>query len=722
MSDNLKHIVGTIEKIIFQNPDNDFAVIQIIPKDALLPVVVVGTVPNPRRGQILEVWGKWAIHKEFGKQFEVENFKISIPNEKSGLEKYLASDLVRGIGEVYASRIVEKFGENTIDIMFNHPERLLEVEGIGKKRADKIASALRSAYSQQKSLSQLAAFLMGKGFGIGMVRRIWKRYGEAAINVVKENPYIIAEEVWGIGFATADKFAQNLGIEANDPRRIAAGILHILRRASDNGHCYLPKNELVESAANLLKANEDYVRKILDEAASVEKVIPFGQDGEKIFIPKLYSAESNVAQLLMNIVALPPKTKVSNVMAASLFNEAQRSSSIEYTEQQRRAIIEAILGKVLIITGGPGTGKTTIIRAILSGAKKLHWKVELAAPTGRAAKKLEEATRHRAQTIHRLLKFNPGMGRFEYGREKPLDVDMLILDEVSMIDIELFWRVLSSLTPQMRLLLVGDADQLPSVGPGAVLRDLIASKRIPTIRLNKILRQDEHGLIVRNAHQILHGQLPIYNNHPDDDFFFLKKDDSVEAQQAILQLVCERIPKKYNLDPIKDIQVITPMHKGRCGAKELNILLRKRLNPNAQKAIKIPFAVRDKVMQITNNYDIGVFNGDIGTVISANDEKREIVVRFAECDAVYDSSILNQLQPAYAMTIHKSQGSEYPAVVMPLLTEHFIMLARNLLYTAITRAQKLLVIVGSEKALDIAIYNNKQMMRYTALAERISAS
>ncbi|MCD6418560.1 ATP-dependent RecD-like DNA helicase [bacterium] len=719
MDDKLEHISGTIERVIFKNPENDFAVLQIIPDGALLPAVVVGTIPDAQKGQSIDAWGRWKTHKKFGRQFEVENFKISVPKNKTGLEKYLSSDLVRGIGKVYAERIVKKFGEDTIDVIINHPQKLLEVEGIGRVRMKKIVAAVRKAYLQQKNFSELATFLMSYGFGAGMVRRIWKRYGETAINVVRENPYIMAEEVWGIGFATADKLAQKFGIAKDDLRRIAAGIMYVLQRAADDGHCYLPKEELLQKAAQLLEVDENLVSKALDEASSVEKVIA---DGEKIFLPGLYSAELNTAQLLANIIVSPPKNTVSEVLAISLFNEAQRNSKVEFTEQQRCAIISALSGKVLILTGGPGTGKTTIIKAILYGAKRLKWRVALAAPTGRAAKKLEEATNHSAQTIHRLLKFNPGIGNFELGAEKPLDADMLILDEVSMVDIELFWRVLLSLTPQTRLILVGDADQLPSVGPGAVLRDLIASRKIPTVKLDKILRQDEHGLIVKNAHRILHGQMPIRKNHPEDDFFFLRKDDSEKAQQAILSLVCDRLPKKYNLDPIKDIQVITPMYKGRCGAKELNALLREKLNPNAARHSKIPFAVGDKVMQIANNYDIGVFNGDIGTVIYANEEKREVVVKFSEIDAAYDSSIINQLQLAYAITVHKSQGSEYPAVVIPILTEHYIMLARNLLYTAITRAQKILVVVGSEKALGIAVRNNRTMKRYTSLAERINIS
>ncbi len=534
--------------------------------------------------------------------------------------------------------------------------------------------------------------------------------------MVRENPYLLAEEVWGIGFSKADAIARGIGFSTDDPRRVAAGIIHVLRRAADDGHCFLHRDDLINTAGALLGVDRALVEDVLSEAASVEKVI---SEDDRIYLTSLHSAETDVARMLAEIATAPAGQKVSLPMAESLFNEVQRESEIQFTGEQRQAIIGAISEKVMVITGGPGTGKTTIIRAILRCAKRLRWDVRLAAPTGRAAKKLEEKTSYRAQTIHRLLKFNPGLGKFEHSHQNPLDTDMLILDEVSMIDIDLMRYILSSLRPGARLLLVGDADQLPSVGPGAVLRDIIASRRIKTTKLSQIMRQDEHGLIVRNAHRILHGKTPFWRNHPDDDFFFLERQDSSATQTSVIDLVCRRIPRRYNLDPAQDIQVITPMHKGKCGVRELNALLSEKLNPQAKRTTTMPFAVGDRVMQTTNNYDIGVFNGDIGVVIATDEDKREIVVRFPETDATYDSSFWGQLVQAYAITVHKSQGSEYPAVVMPLLTEHYIMLARNLLYTAITRAQTLIVIVGSRKALEIAVRNNKPMCRNTALAERI---
>ncbi|RKZ28600.1 ATP-dependent RecD-like DNA helicase [bacterium] len=715
MAEKLEHISGTIGKIIFKNPESDFAVLQVIPEDEIIPIIATGTIPNPVIGQTVELFGHWNEHSKYGKQFQFEDFKASAPKGKNAMVKYLSSDLIRGIGKVFAERIAKKFGEDTIDIILHQPELLHEIDGIGEMRAKRIAESVKKAYSEQASLQKLMVFLFECGFGTGMVKRIWRRYGDSALDIVKQNPYILAEEVWGIGFATADKLAQSSGITHDDPRRISAGILYTLQRAAADGHCYFPKNELIQQANKILDAENDLVQKVLDQSASVEKVIC---DDDKIYIPKFYTAEEEVSRLLADIVYVPPKKQIHIAMAESLFNLAQRNLDFQYTDEQKQAIIGALAGKVIVITGGPGTGKTTIVRSILFGAKKLKWKIELAAPTGRAAKRLSEATHHPASTIHRLLKFNPGMVRFEIGRANPLNVDMLILDEVSMVDIELFWRVLSALPPDSRLVLVGDADQLPSVGPGAVLDDVIKSQKIPTVRLNQIMRQDEHGLIVRNAHNILRGRMPIIRNDAEDDFFMLTKDDPQQAQESIIELVCERIPKKYRLDPIKDIQVITPMHKGRCGALELNKLLRQKLNPNSSKS-QLPFAVGDKVMQIANNYDLSVFNGEMGIVIATDANKGQIAVKFDIGDKVYDTSYWNQLRLAYAITVHKSQGSEYPVVVMPILTEHYIMLARNLLYTGITRAKRLLLLVGSKKALSIAVHNNRQMLRYTDLARRI---
>lgn len=715
MNNKLEHISGTVHRIIHFNPDTLFSVAQILPENAILPVIIIGEFEELKPGQLVEVWGKWENHPNWGRQFKVQNIKALIPKTQEGLIKYLSSDLIEGIGQVYAQKIVEKFGNETIDIILHRPKELLKVGGIGEKRAKKIVDAVKKAFEQHESFQRLAAMLFELGFGSGMIRRIWKRYGESAPDVVEQNPYLLAEEVWGIGFLTADKLAQKLGIAPDDPRRLMSGLAYTLSRASDDGHCFLPKTELLASSSKILCVEQNILEPILADAVQQGKII---LDGEKGYYPKLYRLELNSAELLSSLLSIEPDKTVSVPMAESLLTEAQRDFAIFYTTEQKRAIIGALTGKAIIITGGPGTGKTTVIRAIVSAAKKLKLNVSLSAPTGRAAKRLEEATNHPAQTIHRLLKYNPGTNGFEFNSSHPLDADIVIVDEFSMVDIELFAHLLSAVPPTARIVFVGDANQLPSVGPGYVLGDLIESQKIPTVRLDKIIRQDEHGLIVQNAHRVISGRDVIFRNNPKDDFFVLEQENPQEAQKAIVELVSSRIPKKFNLDPVEDIQVISPMHKGRCGAAELNLLLSRKLNP-VEKVEKFPFKKNDKVMQIANNYELGIFNGEIGRVEEFDISKGIMFVRFPIGVIAYEREYWDQLQLAYAITIHKSQGSEYPAVVMPIMTEHYIMLARNLLYTGITRARKLLVIVGSKKALAIAVRNTRTTKRWTALAQRL---
>lgn len=709
-----KTLSGTVESVIFYNQENSFTVLNFVSDNDKTSIIAVGEIPNIHEGLHLKISGNWTKHKKYGKQFTIESFEASHPKGNNALEKYLSSNLIDGIGPKYARKIVNCFGDKTIEIILDEPEKLREVSGIGKKRAKTIAESVRKAYTEQKSLQDLSRFLFGYGFNIGLIKRIWHKYDDKAINIIKRNPYRLAEDVWGIGFATADKIGRAMKLPEDHPERIVAGLFHILSRAKDDGNCFLTRELLVPRTEELLDIDRKDVEQSLDKATSDECII---QENDRIYPPNLYAAEVQSAEILSHLLAAKPSKHFSLPIAESYLNEIQKNTRINYTAEQRKAIIQAITSKVVVITGGPGTGKTTIVKGILRIAQKLKLRVDLAAPTGRAAKRLEETTSHRARTIHRLLHFNPGLRTFEYNRQNALKIDMLVVDEVSMVDILLFRNLLSAIPYQGRLVLVGDSNQLPSVGPGAVLRDLINSESMPVVRLNRIMRQSKHSLIVRNAHRVLKGNIPVVNNHTDDDFFISYRDDSDKARQTVIDLVTKRIPRAYGYDPVKDIQVITPMHKGRCGAKSLNAFLRESLNKNHLN-LGLPFSVGDKVMQIANNYDLDVFNGDIG-IVSGIIDRDKIAVRFDGRDVVYESDIYGQLTLAYAVTIHKSQGSEYPVVVLPIMTEHYVLLARNLLYTAITRAEKLLVIVGSRKAIIVAVNNSKPMKRSTMLANRL---
>ncbi len=710
-----EHIEGTVEKVIYYNSENDFSVLQI--KIGKRLVSATGCIKNPCVGQYLELWGKWTVHKEYGRQFSFERVKVHVPIEKNALIKYLSSELISGIGEHYAKKIVEHLGENAIRIILQNPEKLRNIDGIGKKRAQIIGESVKTAFEEQQTLQLLATKLLPYGFGTGTVRRIYNRYKDAALDVVERNPYLLCEEVWGIGFATADGIARASGVEFADERRIAAGLLHVLKTAQDDGHCYLPREILMQNAAQVLGVAEKTVSEVIDNIAATGKI---HIDETRIYNNQLFAYEEEAAELLVEFANTPVAKKVDVDEAEVLLGDICKKLAIKYTFEQVQAVVGALTQKIYIITGGPGTGKTTIVDAVIKCARKLNLHVTLAAPTGRAAKRLSEATDHPAATIHRLLAFRPN-SNIDAAMPQQLDGDFIVVDEVSMVDLELFHALLKSVKRGSRLLLVGDSDQLASVGAGAVLADLIECGKIPNTRLSKIMRQGAFSQIVAHAHDIIAGNVPVVRNNTSDDFFMQFVDDADQAQSAVVELVVERIPRKFGFDPHTDIQVISPMHKGKCGAIELNRLLRAKLNPSAANFDNV-FAVGDKIMQIANNYELGVFNGEVGTVLAVDSKSREVVVRFDDAEKRYDSTAQQQLRLAYAITVHKSQGSEYPAVVLPLNTEHFIMLERNLLYTAITRAKKLLVIVGSRKAFEIAVRRVSSSKRYTNLAARIKSA
>ncbi len=722
-------IRGQVERIVYVNEENGYSVFRVHVDRRRDLVTAVGNIISVTPGEVVELTGQWVNHPKFGEQFKVIDCKTLMPATVEGIRRYLGSGLIKGIGPVMARRIVEKFKLDTLDIIEENIEALEQVEGIGPKRIEMI----RKAWKDQKEIREVMMFLQSHGVSTTYATKIYKYYGHDAIRVLRNNPYRLAMDIYGIGFLTADKIAQKLGFPPDSPKRIAAGVLYVLNQAADSGHVFLPYRKLIRKTMETLGVKEEQIKEQVlaltgeerlvldkpDEASAITKDIP---SDVPVYLPQFFVSENLVAKRLKTLCRTPRLLRKINTEKA--IEWVQRRLGLELAENQKMALKKALEEKVVIITGGPGTGKTTLVRAILEVYGKITNKILLAAPTGRAAKRMSETTGWEASTIHRLLKYNPAEGGFRHNDKNPLDVHLLILDEVSMIDIVLFHHLLKALPPTCQLVLVGDVDQLPSVGPGQVLKDLIASKRIPVVQLKEIFRQARESLIIVNAHRINSGEFPIIAHRSRDellDFYFIESDDVEKGQDLILQLCRERIPKRFGFDPLEEIQVITPMHRGQVGAASLNEKLQEALNP-ANKLIQrgtTVYKMNDKVMQIRNNYDKEVFNGDIGRILAIDPEMQELVVDFDGRQIYYDFSDLDELVLAYAISVHKSQGSEYPAVVMPIVTQHFMLLQRNLLYTAVTRAKKLVVLVGSKKALAIAIKNNKTQKRYSLLGRRI---
>ena len=683
-------------------------------------VTAVGSLPGVQPGESLHLTGRWVIDRRFGEQFRIETFRTVKPATLNGIEKYLGSGLVRGLGEVMARRLVECFGLDTLEIIEHHPQRLGEVEGFGPVR---IAS-VKKAWAEQRELRDLMVLLQTLGVSTTFAARIWKAYEDRALTVVREDPYRLALDIFGIGFKTADRMALNLGVPRESPRRAQAGVLHVLGAFSDDGHVYAPRPALVESAALLLEVRAELAAEAVGELALNRQVVlePLpGGEGEAVYLPALHTAEIGAAARMETLLAAPLHPVSIDVDRALAWFEARQQ--IELAEEQREAIRSAVARKVLVITGGPGTGKTTLINAVVEILEKKSRKILLAAPTGRAARRLGDLTGRGARTIHRMLEFSPRTATFERNPARPLDADVLVLDEVSMVDIVLFHHVLKALPSHCQLILVGDVDQLPSVGPGNVLRDLIQSRAVDVVRLTKIFRQARESLIITNAHRVNRGEMPVLAPPAGDaDFLFIEKEEPLEILEEVKRLVSEEIPRLHRFDPIEEIQVLTPMHKGDVGATNLNRELGELLNKRTETVSKGERTLRlgDRVMQIRNNYQLDVFNGDIGRIESMDPANREVRIRFDDRVVSYDAGELDEVVPAYACSIHKSQGSEYPCVVVPLHTQHFVMLQRNLLYTALTRGKKLVVVVGSRKALAIAVQNNRIEERYTRLADRLA--
>ena len=708
----MEKIKCTIERITFQNPENGYSVLQTTIKGYREEQTVVGIFHEVTVGAVLTVEGNWRVDKRYGRQFAAEKWTEELPADIVGIEKYLGSGLVKGIGPKMAKLIVKHFGLETFEVIENDADRLLEVPGIGKGRVGKI----RDSWEKQKDVKDIMVFLQGHGVSSTYAAKIYKQYGKDSIEKVQNNPYCLADDIWGIGFKTADGIAEKLGYEKNDSRRCRSGILYTLSKLSEDGHVYSEREQLIKSAKELLQADEEPITQVLDQMIASEDLM---LDEEAIFLPPFYYAEVGVANKLRRLIETPMGNIFDNGGTVT-DDVSQRQGQIEYDEVQLSAIRKAIGSKVMVLTGGPGTGKTTTTLGIIASFETLGQRILLAAPTGRAAKRMSEATGKEAKTIHRLLEFNPAEG---YGRndENPLDGDVLIVDESSMIDIILMNSLLKAVPLSMRLILVGDIDQLPSVGAGNVLRDIIDSGAVPVIRLTRIFRQAQSSRIVTNAHKINQGTFPDISNGRQSDFFFIKQEDPEQAARDIVNIVKNRIPKAYGYST-NDIQVLAPMQRSVVGATNLNIALQEAINPVGDSLSRGGFRYRrgDRVMQIRNNYDKDVFNGDIGTVEHVDMEERTLTVSFDGNSIEYEDSELDELTLAYATTIHKSQGSEYPVVVMPLLMTHFVMLQRNLVYTGITRAKKICIIVGTTKALAYAIHNMVVLKRNTRLKERLT--
>ena len=697
-----------VERITFQNQENGYSIMKVKVKGYNDLVTIVGSLLDVPVGSVLLCDGDWKVDKRFGNQFVVETWQEVMPATIYGIEKYLGSGLVKGIGPKFAHLIVEKFGTETIDIIETDIERLYEVVGIGKKRVEKI----KESWEKQKDIKDVMLFLQGYGVSTAYAAKIYRQYGKESIETVKGNPYKLADDIWGIGFKTADGIASKMGYEKNDIRRCKSGLNYTLNQLSEEGHVYAIEEQLVESAKKLLEADEEPIRQAMSEMLASDEL---KQEKDAIYLPPFYFSEVGTARKILGLLNQPSiKENVSLDI-----NAIQQSSGIVYDDVQIEAIQQAVDAKVMVLTGGPGTGKTTTTQGIIAAFRSMGLRILLAAPTGRAAKRMSEATGMEAKTIHRLLEYNPADG-YKRNDENPLEGDALIVDECSMVDIMLMYNLMKAIPTNMRLVLVGDIDQLPSVGAGNVLRDIIDSERVPVIRLTRIFRQAQTSRIVMNAHAINNGSFPDISNGKNTDFFFIKMEDPEKVAEQIVNLVQNRLPKAYN-QPLSNIQVLTPMQRGVVGAANLNAILQEALNNSTQSLSRSGYVFKkgDRVMQIRNNYDKDVFNGDIGVVNSIDQEDRSLTVDFDSHIVAYEVSELDELTLAYATTIHKSQGSEYPIVVIPIMMNHYVMLQRNLVYTAITRSKKVCVLIGQVKALAYAVHHQTVTDRNTLLKERI---
>jgi exodeoxyribonuclease V alpha subunit len=749
---SLQEITGSLEKILYTNEENHYTVAYLQPDQEKKQITIVGSLPSVQCGETLKLQGEWIHHHQFGQQFKIVQFESILPSSVTGLKKYLGSGLIKGVGPKFAERIVECFGTETLTVIDQFSGRLREVPGLGSKRA----GLIRLAWVEQKAVRDIMIFLQSYGITSAQSTKIYKTYGENAMTLVREDPYRLARDIYGIGFRTADQIARNMGIPSDSSKRLQAGLLYQLEQMLQEGHTCFPHDELVRTAAaDLLGVDEGPIEREIVQMAHFG-LIKIEPQENLIFLPGIHHAEKGVAHRLRAIarspIALPP------IILEKALEWAESRSRIHMSDAQREAVIAGISSKITVITGGPGVGKTTIIRNIVQILSHKKARIFLCAPTGRAAKRLSESCSFFAQTIHRLLKYEAETHSFAFDDETPLNADLVVIDETSMLDVPLCYHLLKAIPKTASVIFVGDVDQLPSVGPGNVLRDIIESKIAKNIYLTQIFRQQHTSQIVVQAHRINEGKLPDHIFSPDEDasntsapstspssparplnastdFHFITVNSPEEAVRQIINLCREDIPRAFGFHPMDDIQVLIPMHRGICGVENLNRELQKMLNPkkgeptfrlqNGEENPEIErfgrlYRTGDKVMQIKNNYEKDVFNGDLGRIISISKENQKIIARIDDREVEYEFTDLDELVPAYAITIHKSQGSEYPAVVIPVLTQHFMMLQKNLIYTAITRGKKLVVLVGTAKAMAIAVNQQKCTHRYGLLKKHLS--
>ena len=727
-------IRGVVERITYQNPENGYTVLKCAVKSYKELVTVIGSLLDVNVGSVLLIYGNWKVDSRYGRQFAAESWEETLPATVFGIEKYLGSGLIKGVGPKYAKKIVAQFGIETLEVIETDISRLQEVDGIGKKRIQMI----RDSWERQKEIKNVMLFLQDHGVSTSFAAKIYRQYGNESLDKMKENPFQMADDIWGIGFKTADGIAQKLGFAKEAYVRLRSGIMYTLSNLADEGHVFAYQEQLIAKAAELLEAEESSIVMTLDQMIAdkdlICETVDYKTDQAEmkaIYLPAFYYAEAGVAGKLKRLAQAPAADRLWHALVDARQQTGNESLSIdvskiqekvhmEYDEIQADAIRKAAVSKVMVLTGGPGTGKTTTTQGIIAAYRSFGLKILLAAPTGRAAKRMTEATGLEAKTIHRLLECKPPEG-YQKNEDNPLDGDVLIIDECSMIDMILMNALLKAIPEGMRLILVGDIDQLPSVGAGTVLRDIIDSGVFPVVRLTRIFRQAQSSRIIMNAHAINEGKFPDISNGKNTDFFYIEKEDPEEAVQEIVRLVKNNLPRYYKT-PWNHIQVLTPMQKGIVGAANLNLALQEALNPQGDGLRRGGYLFRtgDKVMQIRNNYEKEIFNGDIGTVESVDLQERTLKVNFDQHIIEYEASELDELVHAYATTIHKAQGSEYPIVVMPVLMNHYVMLQRNLIYTGITRAKNVLVIVGTRKALSYAVRNVTVTKRNTFLKERLS--